>query len=182
MRSNSFPRGVGGDGSGKVVAVGNGVTDFKAGDEDYGYAFGSVKGGFFAEYVAALTNTVAHLPEGVDLLHGAALAIPSTTALRGLTTALGLKSGQSVGTFGATGAVGWPAVQLAKAMGVKVLAVASGQERVEHARRDSSGASSNSIWPNRASSRTAQSGSQATALSALPVEIRSRTIGTTSRP
>ena len=135
MLSNSFPRVVGGDGFGKMVAVGNGVTDFKGGDEDYGYAFGSAKGGFYAVDVAAMTNTVAHMPEGDDLLHGAALAIPSTTALRGLTTALGLKSGQSVGKFGATGGVGWPAVLLAKAMGVKVFAVGSGQERVENAQR-----------------------------------------------
>lgn len=133
MLSRTFPRVVGGDGSGTVAAVGDGVTGFAVGDQVYGYNYGSPKGAFYAEYVAVPTTQVAKLPDGVDLLHGAALAIPSTTALRGLTSGLGLQPGQRLGVFGATGSVGLPAVQLAKAMGVHVLAVANGPENVEHA-------------------------------------------------
>lgn len=128
--SKRFPRVIGGDGSGTIVALGNNVTGFEVGDDVYGYAFGSPKGAFYAEYVAVHTSQVAHLPDGMDLLHGAALAIPSTTALRGLVDAIGLTAGKLVAIFGASGSVGLPAVQLAKRMGVKVLAVASGPDGV----------------------------------------------------
>lgn len=130
-----FPRVIGGDGSGRVAAVGDGVTGLSVGDEVYGYAFGSAKGGFYAEYVAVTASQVAKLPDGVDLLHGAALAVPSATALRGLTEALDLKSGQSLAVFGAAGSVGLPAVQLAKLMGAKVLAIASGADGVALAKQ-----------------------------------------------
>lgn len=130
-----FPRVIGGDGSGKVVAVGAGVDDHEVGDEVYGYAFTSPKGGFYAEYVALPASQAAPLPDGVDLVSAAALAIPSGTALRGLNDALAVQAGQRIAVFGATGSVGLPAVQLAKAMGAHVLAIASGKDGVELARR-----------------------------------------------
>ena len=130
-----FPRVIGGDGSGTVVAIGPGVDDHKIGDEVYGYAFGSAKGGFYAQYVAMPANQAAPLPAGVDLVRAGALAIPGGTSLRGLADALSIQPGQRIAVFGANGTLGLPAVQLAKAMGVHVLAVVSGKEGLELVRR-----------------------------------------------
>jgi len=79
-------------------------------------------------------DQVAPLPEGMDLVQAAVLAIASGTALRGLTTALDVKVGQHVAVFGASGSVGLPAVQLAKALGAKVLAVVSSADGAAVAR------------------------------------------------
>ena len=57
------------------------------------------------------------------------------TALRGLDDMLGLKQGEALMIFGASGGIGHLAVQLAKRMGARVLAVASGDDGVALARR-----------------------------------------------
>ena len=130
-----YPRVIGGNGSGRVVALGDGVAEASLGDLVYGYAYASPKGGFYAEYVSVLASQVAPLPNGVDLLHAAALAIPGGTALRGLSDVLRIGKGHRLAVFGAAGSVGLPAVQLAKAMGAQVLAVASGDNGADLARR-----------------------------------------------
>ena len=123
-----LPRVIGGDGSGRVVALADGVTGFAVGDEVYGYAFGSPKGGFYAEYVALPADQLAPRPESIDLVSAAVLAIPGATALRGIDDTLRVEAGQRLAIFGASGGVGYPALQLAKAMGASVLAVVSGAD------------------------------------------------------
>ncbi|MGI4877187.1 MAG: NADP-dependent oxidoreductase [Janthinobacterium lividum] len=123
-----FPRVIGGDGSGRIVALGDGVTGFAVGDEVYGYAFGSPGGGFYAEYIALPAGQVAPRPDSIDLVSAAVLAIPGVTALRGVDDTLGVTAGQRLAIFGASGGVGYPALQLAKAMGASVLAVVSGAD------------------------------------------------------
>jgi NADPH2:quinone reductase len=61
--------------------------------------------------------------------------VNAITALRGLDDTLGLKSGESLMIFGASGGIGHLAVQLAKRMGARVLAVASGDDGVALAGR-----------------------------------------------
>jgi NADPH:quinone reductase-like Zn-dependent oxidoreductase len=61
--------------------------------------------------------------------------VDEVTALRGLDDTLGLKGGESLLIFGAGGGVGHLAVQLAKRMGARVLAVASGEDGVALASR-----------------------------------------------
>ena len=126
-----FPRVIGGDGSGTVVAVGPGVEDHKVGDEIYGYSFGSAKGGFYAQYIAMPANQAAPLPTGVDLVRAGAIAIPGATSLRGLADTLSVQPDHRIAIFGANGTLGLPAVQLAKAMGAHVLAVVSGKEGLD---------------------------------------------------
>lgn len=123
-----FPRVIGGDGSGRIVAVGDGVTDFAIGDEVYGYAFAAPGGGFYAQYVALPATQVAPRPPEIDLFSSAVLAIPGATALRGIDDTLQIKPGQRLAIFGASGGVGYPALQLVKAMGAQVLAVVSNEE------------------------------------------------------
>lgn len=129
----AFPRVLGGDGSGTVAAVGADVQGFREGDKVYGYAFLSPKGGFYAGEVVLPADQVAIVPKGLSMEQAAALAVPGLTALHGLTDALKLKAGDRLLTFG-IGSVGHLAVQLAKRLGVHVLAVASGEDGVALAR------------------------------------------------
>lgn len=64
-----------------------------------------------------------------------AMPVDAITALLGLTDVLGLASGESLLIFGASGGLGHLAVQLAKRLGARVFAVASGQDGVALAQR-----------------------------------------------
>ncbi|RKG74504.1 NADP-dependent oxidoreductase [Corallococcus exercitus] len=131
----SFPYVPGADGAGEVVAVGKEVKDLKVGDQVYGSAFLSTKGGFYAEYVAVKGDQASRIPKGLKVEQAAGLAADGITALRGLEDHLQLKSGQRLLIFGANGGIGHMALQFAKRMGAKVLAVASGEDGAELARR-----------------------------------------------
>lgn len=129
-----FPRVLGSDGAGTVVAVGSGVEKFAVGDRVYGWGFGNAKGGFFAEYVAIPERDIARIPDALPFDEAGALAVVGITALQGLEQ-LELDAGQSVMIFGASGGVGHVAVQLAELLGLRVFAIASkrdGVELVEH--------------------------------------------------
>ncbi len=123
-----FPRVIGNDGAGEVVAVGDEVERFQVGDRVYAYSF---EGGFYAEYVALAEYEVARIPEGLTAEEAGALGADGVTALRGLEDQLHLAPGQALMVYGASGGIGHLAVQLAKRMGARVLAVASGRDGVE---------------------------------------------------
>lgn len=127
-----FPRVIGNDGAGEVIALGDGVTRFRVGDRVYAYSFRS---GFYAEYAAVDEDDVAAVPEGLGADQAGALGADGVTALRGLDDQLHLAAGQTLMIFGASGGIGHLAVQLAKRMGARVLAVASGRDGVELVRR-----------------------------------------------
>jgi len=123
-----FPRVIGNDGAGMVVATGEHVTRFRVGEPVYAY---SMEGGFYAEYVAVDEDNVAPIPPGLDPDEAGALGADGVTALRGLDDELELRAGQTLMIFGASGGIGHIAVQLAKRIGAKVLAIASGADGVE---------------------------------------------------
>jgi NADPH2:quinone reductase len=131
-RDRDFPRVIGNDGAGTVVAVGDRVTRFRVGERVYAY---SMDGGFYAEYVAVNEDNVAPIPPGVKTDEAGALGADGVTALRGLDDELQLEAGQRLMIFGASGGIGHLAVQLAKRIGAKVLAVASGADGVALVRR-----------------------------------------------
>jgi NADPH:quinone reductase len=120
-----FPLVPGVDGAGIVVATGARVTRFRAGDRVYAYEFGNPQGGFYAEFAAVDVNHVGRVPNGLGLRSAGAVAATGLTALRGI-DALGLRARQTVLIFGASGAVGTIAVQLAVHRGARVIATASG--------------------------------------------------------
>jgi NADPH2:quinone reductase len=122
-----FPRVIGNDGAGIVVAVGSAVKRFKEGERVYAYAF---EGGFYAEYVAVPADDVAPIPPGVRPREAGALGADGITALAGLHDTLHLEAGERLMIFGASGGIGHIAVQLAKRIGAKVLAVASNADGV----------------------------------------------------
>ena len=77
----------------------------------------------------------AHIPGKLSATQAGAMAVDVLTAYAGLETTLHLKSGESILIFGASGGIGHMAVQLAKRMGARVLAIASGQDGVALAKR-----------------------------------------------
>ncbi len=129
---SGFPRVIGNDGAGEVVAVGDEVERFQVGDRVYAYSF---EGGFYAEYVALAEYEIAPIPAGLSADEAGALGADGVTALRGLEDQLHLAPGQTLMVYGASGGIGHLAVQLAERMGARVLAVASGRDGVELVRR-----------------------------------------------
>jgi len=127
-----FPRVIGNDGAGEIVAVGGEVERFQVGDRVYAYSF---EGGCYAEYVALEEDDVAPIPAGLSAEEAGALGADGVTALRGLEDQLHLARAQTLLVYGASGGIGHLAVQLAKRLGAKVLAVASGPDGVELVRR-----------------------------------------------
>ena len=130
-----FPYVLGTDGAGPVAAVGERVSRFKEGDRVYAAALANPKGGFYAEYAAVKADTVSHVPAKLTTERAGVMACDALTALRGLDDMLGLKPGEALMIFGAGGGIGHLAVQLAKRLGARVLAVASGDDGVALARR-----------------------------------------------
>jgi NADPH2:quinone reductase len=120
-----FPLVPGVDGAGVIVAKGTRVTRFRPGDRVYAYEFGNPQGGFYAEFAAVKAQHVYRVPAGTDLRDAGAAAATGLTALQGI-DALALRPGHTVLVFGASGAVGTIAVQLAVQRGAHVIATASG--------------------------------------------------------
>jgi NADPH:quinone reductase len=123
-----FPRVIGNDGAGTVVAVGDDVSRFRIGDRVYAF---TMQGGFYAEYVAVKADDAALIPAGLSPERAGALGADGITALRGLEDELQLRSGEQLMVFGASGGIGHIAVQLAQRMGARVLAIASGADGVQ---------------------------------------------------
>ena len=124
----TFPYVLGSDGAGTVAAVGTQASRFKEGDRVYALVLMNPKGGFYAEYVAVKADNASPVPGQLPVEQAGAMPVDAITALRGLDDTLGLKRGESVLIFGASGGIGHLAVQLAKRMGARVLAVASGDD------------------------------------------------------
>ena len=109
--------------AGRVVSVGADVTDFKLGDEVFGF---SGTFGAHAEYLAVNANgSIAHMPEGTRFEEAAALPFGAVCALVFLRDFAKLRPGQKVAIGGASGGVGAYAVQIAKALGAEVTAITS---------------------------------------------------------
>lgn len=130
-----FPYVLGTDGAGTVVQVGEQVNGFKEGDRVYAAVLANPKGGFYAEFAAVKADNVSHVPDKLTTEQAGVMLCDALTALCGLDDLLGLKPGETLMIFGAGGGIGHLAVQLAKRMGARVLAVASGEDGVALARR-----------------------------------------------
>ncbi|HMJ61598.1 MAG TPA: NADP-dependent oxidoreductase [Bryobacteraceae bacterium] len=124
-----FPFTPGGDFSGVVDSVGQGVTEFRVGDEVIGY---SMAGGAYAEFIAIDAQKVALKPKRVDHIEAASLALVAQTAIQMLDRA-GVRKGSTVLIHGAGGAVGSVIVQVAHQRGAIVAGAASARslERVK---------------------------------------------------
>lgn len=110
---------------GEVAAVGDAVTRVKPGDR---VAAVSMMGAY-AEQVKAHQNAVMPVPAGADAGEVTALMCGYGTAHHALKQRGQLKPGETLAVTGAAGLTGLAAVQLGKAMGAKVIAIASSEEK-----------------------------------------------------
>ncbi|MFJ8478150.1 NADP-dependent oxidoreductase [Kitasatospora sp. NPDC094011] len=131
VRAGAFPLlgeppfTIGWDVSGVVEAAGPGAR-YRAGEEVYGMPFFPRAAGAYAEYVAAPSRQLARKPATLDHTEAAALPLAALTAWQGLVDLAEVGEGDRVLVHRAAGGVGHLAVQIAKARGAYVIALASG--------------------------------------------------------
>ena len=116
--------------AGIVAALGPGVTGLQLGDRVLAMA----ETGGYAEAVAVAAGQCYRLPADMSFPEAAALAVVYDTSWMALRDRARLSAGETVLVLGATGGVGHAAVQLARAMGARVLAGISRPERAAAAR------------------------------------------------
>ena len=97
---------------------------FSAGDRVFCSLF-AAGGGGFAELAAVRVDKAAVIPDSLDFPEAAGLVIPAVTAYEGLVERAGLQAGETVLITAASGGVGTAAVQMARNIGARVVAVAS---------------------------------------------------------
>jgi NADPH2:quinone reductase len=117
----------GGESAGIVSEVGAGVEGFSVGDR----VFAATGVGGICEKILAHKNNVRLIPEKMDFEIAAALSVTYGTSIYALKQRANLKAGETLLVLGASGGVGLATVQLGKAMGAKVIAAASTQEKVD---------------------------------------------------
>lgn len=135
------PFAPGGEVSGVIAAVGEGVTRFKVGDR----VLASTGWGGYAEKLALEEARCTHIPDTMPFDEAAAFVLTYGTSYYALKDRAHLKPGETLLVLGAAGGVGLAAVELAKAMGAKVVAAASSQEKVDLAVKH--GADSGVVYP-----------------------------------
>ena len=113
--------------SGHVVAVGEGVTQWRVGDAVCGLA----NGGAYAEYVAIPQGQVLPVPKGLSLLQAAALPENYFTVWTNVFQRGRLQSGETFLVHGGSSGIGLTAIQLAKAFGAHVLCTVGNADKVE---------------------------------------------------
>jgi NADPH:quinone reductase len=127
-----FPFIVGCDLAGKVEAVGPEVKRLKPGDRVWGSNQGLLgRQGTFAEYAAVEECWLYPTPAKVSDELAAATALVGITAHLGLVRDAKLKAGETLFVNGGTGGVGSIVVQMAKALGARVITTAGTDEKVK---------------------------------------------------
>ena len=124
------PFSPGGELSGVIAAVGEGVTQWSAGDR----VIAMMGNGGLAEEVLAPADKLFPLPDAVSFETGASLLMTYGTNMHGLLDRGHLKAGDTLLVLGAAGGVGLAAVELGKAYGAKVVAAVSSEEKAAVAR------------------------------------------------
>lgn len=112
--------------AGVVKEVGEGVRGLKPGDRVIGFP----GRGAFAEECAVAAERIMPLPEAMDFASGAALVLTHGTSLHALQDCGRLQAGETVLVLGAAGGVGAAAIEIAKAMGARVIAAASSADKL----------------------------------------------------
>lgn len=122
----AFPFSPGGEVSGIVLDIGEGVTHVKPGDR----VIGMTMYGGFAQEVLVPALACFPMPDSMPFDEAAGFTMTYGTSHHGLRQRANLQAGESVLVLGAAGGVGLTAVELAKAMGAKVIAAASTDDKL----------------------------------------------------
>ena len=120
------PAVLGFDAAGVVDAVGEGVEGLSIGDNVY-TRLDTRAGGAYGEAVVTPASAVARMPEGLGFEEAASLPLAALTAIQALRDVAGVRAGARVLINGASGGVGTLAVQIARAMELRVTGVCSGR-------------------------------------------------------
>lgn len=111
--------------AGIVEAVGEGVTNVAVGDRVMGSSFGGV----FAEVGTFRASSFNKVPDALTLEEAAVFPPSYTTGFHALVDRGRLQAGETLLVLGAAGATGIAAIQIAKALGARVIASASSEEK-----------------------------------------------------
>ena len=117
--------------SGEVVGMGEGVIDFAVGDRVLAL---TTNFGAYAEQITLPSSAAYKMPASMDYETGAALLAASGTAHHGLRQRGRLQAGETLVVLGAAGGTGIAAVQIGKAIGARVIAVCSSEEKLAFAK------------------------------------------------
>ncbi len=118
---------------GTVVAA-NRSARFRPGERVMAISAFFTGHGAFAEQCLALDDFAFPVPEGMPDAEAAAFLIPFHTAYVGLVRRGALQAGETLLVLGASGGTGSAALQLGRAIGARVLAVAGGREKLDFCR------------------------------------------------
>ena len=135
------PFAPGGEISGTIEALGEGVEGWKVGDR----VLAGVGNGGLQEKVVTQTAKLFRVPDFVELPEASALLMTYGTTIHGLKDRGDIKEGDTMLVLGAAGGVGLSAVELGKAYGARVVAAVSSEEKGEVARK--AGADEVVIYP-----------------------------------
>jgi len=113
--------------AGTIAALGDGVTDWKAGDA----VCALTPGGSYAEYCTVPAPQCLPIPKGFDMLHAAALPETYFTVWHNLFERGQLKAGESVLIHGGASGIGTTAIQLARAFGAKVFTTVRNAQKAD---------------------------------------------------
>jgi NADPH2:quinone reductase len=117
--------------AGVIESVGSGVTDFKPGDR----VAASIGHNGAREKVAVPASSIVKIPDNLDFDRAAGVIVIYGTALHALQDRADPKPGETLAVFGAAGGTGLAACELGKVLGLKVIACASSDEKLEFAKK-----------------------------------------------
>lgn len=113
--------------SGVIRSVGEGVTGLNAGDKVLAF----VSQGAFQQQIAVPAKAVMPMPPGLDFDTAAAVTLTYGTSHHAVVDRAQLKAGETMLVLGAAGGVGLAAIEIGKALGARVIAAASTDEKLE---------------------------------------------------
>lgn len=116
--------------SGRIAALGEGVTEWSVGDE----VCALLAGGGYAERVVVPAGQLLPVPKGVSLVEAAGLPEVVCTVWNNVFMLAGLREGESFLVHGGSSGIGTMAIQLAKARGARVLCTAGTEEKLARCR------------------------------------------------
>jgi len=128
--SPKLPFSPGGEIAGVIEAVGEGVTGLKVGQRVAAF----IGGNGCRELIVTSAKNAVPIPDGVSDEVAAGIIITHGTALHAFKDRADLQPGESVAVLGAAGGAGVAAVELAKLMGARVIAVASSEDKLDFAK------------------------------------------------